>query len=441
MTALPAKDDAAPTGFSEDTALRPADSYRNSPPVDEFHYAAPSSGFADQTIHDFPARTCARCHGPDGSGAVTGGEAPNLTIQEPAYLQAALEAYTRGSRKSGYMQNIAAQLSEAEISALAHYYGSLPAQTPSSPPGAPELVNRGQAIATEGVPEIGAPACANCHESSGSKITGAPHLAGQSVIYLRRELTAMSRGGRGSTGWWNPMPSVAHALSDRDIAAVAAYYSGLKPAKGAAAAQATQPSSPAQTGSGDLAAAKAIFNTQCVKCHVNNGRGDPQGNYPDLTLLTTPFVAQNLYEFRSGARPSDKMRQVTGGLSLADINSLAHYINGLTPQPALAKPDAAAALRGAAIATRGDSARGIPACLSCHDANGVNALPLIPRLEGQNVFYLRKRLTVFAQPDARNLSTLNPMPQIASKLTDQERADLAAYFASAAPLQKPSSQP
>jgi cytochrome c553 len=123
------------------------------------------------------------------------------------------------------------------------------------------------------------------------------------------------------------------------------------------------------------------------------------------------------------------------------MRSLAHYVNGLTPQPSPAKPDAAAALRGAALATRGDPARGVPTCLSCHDAKGVAALPLIPRLQGQNAFYLRRRLALFAAPYGKNLSALNPMPLIAGKLTEQERSDLAAYFAAAAPLEKPAARP
>jgi cytochrome c553 len=123
------------------------------------------------------------------------------------------------------------------------------------------------------------------------------------------------------------------------------------------------------------------------------------------------------------------------------MRGLALYVNRLTPQQAKAQPDAAAAQRGAALATRGDPARGLPACLSCHDANGVAALPLIPRLQGQNVFYLHNRLNAFAERYAANLSALNPMPSIVSKLTDRERADLAAYFAATPPLQKPPPRP
>jgi cytochrome c553 len=118
------------------------------------------------------------------------------------------------------------------------------------------------------------------------------------------------------------------------------------------------------------------------------------------------------------------------------MTSLANYENSLTPEPALARPDADAAARGATIAMHGLADRGVPACLGCHDATSTTALPLIPRLQGQSPVYLRHRLDNFAKPYDVNLSALNPMPAIASQLTDQERADLAAYFAAAAPLQK-----
>jgi cytochrome c553 len=440
MTALPGKADAASTGSGGDTLLRPANELRNSPPVDEFLYAAPASGFSDQTIQENPAATCARCHGVDGSGAVTGGEAPNLTIQDAAYLLMSLNAYTRGARKSGFMQNIAAQLSSAQITALSNYYAGLPVQTVSSPQADPALVKRGETIATEGIREHAIPACANCHESQGSKITGAPHIAGQSATFLRRQLGALRLGGRGSTVAWNPMSAEAHNLSDNDIAALATYYSGLKAAKATNGEQAAQWPH-AIVPEGNTGKAKEIFETRCVKCHANGGRGDPERSVPDLTIQSTPYVAQSLFSFRTRARPNEKMLEVVDSLSFDEMTGLANYVNSLTPQPALAKPDPEAALRGAALATQGVAERSVSACLSCHDAKGTAALPLIPRLQGQSALYLRNKLNDFAKPYDVDLSALNPMPAIASKLTDWERADLAAYFAAAAPLEKATARP
>jgi cytochrome c553 len=135
------------------------------------------------------------------------------------------------------------------------------------------------------------------------------------------------------------------------------------------------------------------------------------------------------------------MQEVTDALNFDLMTSLADYIDSLAPRPALAKPDTAAALRGAAIATKGIANRGVPGCLGCHGAKGVAALPLIPLLQGQNSAYLLRRLDNFAKAYDVNRSALNPMPAIASQLTHEERANLAAYFAATPPLQKPTARP
>jgi cytochrome c553 len=447
MTALPdtklASNAAAPIGLADDAALRPANPQRNAPPTEEFQYAAPSGGFTDSSVHANPVATCARCHGNDGTGAATGGEAPNLTIQDAAYLQRSLAAYTSGARKSGFMQNIAAQLSEAQVVALSNHYAGLPVQTIAAPQPDASLVKRGELIATEGIRESAIPACANCHESVGSAMTRAPHIAGQSATFLRRQLGAFRLGGRGSSVSWNPMTAVAHDLGDNDISALAAFYSGLKPAKAGADQAANYPQArvPQSGASGDLGKAQQIFETRCTKCHTNDGRGDPDGGFPDLTIQSAPYVAQTLFSFRARTRTNDKMIEVTDSLNYDELTSLANYVASLKPQQALAKPDMEAAARGAAIAEHGAGDRGVPACLSCHGAKGVAALPLIPRLQGQSPVYLRSRLDSFVKSYDIDRSTLNPMPAIANQLTAREREDVAAYFAAAAPLEKTATQP
>ncbi|MBY0613375.1 MAG: c-type cytochrome [Beijerinckiaceae bacterium] len=438
MTALP-KIETPFANPAPDGALRPANPQRNSEPVDEFLYAAPASGFADQSIATSPAATCARCHGADGSGAVTGGEAPNLTIADAAHLKAALEVYTSGARKSGYMQPIAAELTGAQITALADYFASLPVKTVPSPDTDPALLKRGEEIATEGIRERAVPACANCHESAGAKLSNAPNIAGQSEVFLKRQLAAFGHGGRGSALGWNPMTAIAHDLSDDDAKALAAYYAARMPAKAGGGDMVVKPvEAHARL---DPAAAKEIFETRCAKCHVNFGRGDAEGSYPNLTIQASSYVAQTLYSFRTRRRTNEKMLQVVDGLTLDELTNIASYVGGLPPEPSLGKPDEAAAARGAVLAEHGAPERGVPACLSCHGAAGVGALPLAARLQGQSAIYLRNRLDTFAQAPGRDGESLNPMPLIASRLTETERAELAAYFASLKPLQKSAMQP
>jgi len=76
----------------------------------------------------FDSAICARCHGADGRGRV--GVAPALAgLREPD-LETALRGYRDGSRPSGFMQPFAAQLSDTDLVAAAHYYAALPGATP-----------------------------------------------------------------------------------------------------------------------------------------------------------------------------------------------------------------------------------------------------------------------------------------------------------------------
>ena len=67
--------------------------------------------------------------------------------------------------------------------------------------------------------------CAGCHGPKGvSMIPTNPNLAGQHEAYLNAQLKAFRAGTR-----TNPtMNAMAKALSDADIANIAAYYSSLK---------------------------------------------------------------------------------------------------------------------------------------------------------------------------------------------------------------------
>ncbi|KXF77030.1 cytochrome C554 [Paramesorhizobium deserti] len=67
--------------------------------------------------------------------------------------------------------------------------------------------------------------CRTCHGLDGiAQIPVAPHLAGESEIYLRAQLEAFRSGKRQN----EMMSVVAKDLSDEDIANVAAWYSAIR---------------------------------------------------------------------------------------------------------------------------------------------------------------------------------------------------------------------
>ena len=69
-----------------------------------------------------------------------------------------------------------------------------------------------------------AAACAACHGATGISANGMwPNLAGQKEIYLAKQMKAFRDGDRKDP----MMAPMAAALSDDDIANLAAYYSSL----------------------------------------------------------------------------------------------------------------------------------------------------------------------------------------------------------------------
>lgn len=100
------------------------------------------------------------------------------------------------------------------------------------------------------------------------------------------------------------------------------------------------------------------------------------------------------------------------------------------------KPIALLALSGFAISSTSVLARG-PAnpeaakklaepCQACHGANGVATAPIYPHLAGQYADYLARALHEY-RDGGRN----NPIMAVyVEKLSDQDIAELAAYFSS-----------
>jgi cytochrome c553 len=90
-----------------------------------------------------------------------------------------------------------------------------------------------------------------------------------------------------------------------------------------------------------------------------------------------------------------------------------------------AAPAKADAAKGATLYDSGDAARGIPACASCHGANGNSTIAANPKLAGLPEAYVYKQLVDFTTPNR-----VNPvMSTYAKALSDDEKKNLAAYLA------------
>lgn len=155
------------------------------------------------------AGMCFACHGVEGNSK--NANFPTLAGQKPDYIANQLRAFRKGARKNGMMQNMAANMTDAEINNLAAYFASVKNKSAG---GDSKLVAEGKAKAS---------ICFGCH---GDKATGmvAPRLAGQQSAYLQRQLQAFKDGSRKNS----LMSGIAKMLSDEDIKSVTEYMGSLK---------------------------------------------------------------------------------------------------------------------------------------------------------------------------------------------------------------------
>jgi cytochrome c553 len=151
---------------------------------------------------------------------------PVLHGQPVDYLLSALLAYADGTRQSGIMQPLAADLQAEDMRRLADYYAEL--VPPKTEPRARDaaLIESGRKLVVEGAPEIGVPACVTCHTNTNPS---APRLAGQYEAYMAGQLRLMKTGRVSATVNAALMASIAQRLSDDQIDAACAYLASLPP--------------------------------------------------------------------------------------------------------------------------------------------------------------------------------------------------------------------
>lgn len=170
---------------------------------------------------------CTRCHG-DATSPPISDLIPALGGQTEAYLTRALTEYAEGTRPSGVMQPVADLLDDDEIRSLAAYYSGT--ALPGMPTdGDPNRIARGQALAREGDPERGVPACLACH--SGNRSTNFPNLAGLSAGYIEAQLQVWRSGARDTTVYGQIMAPIARRLSAEQVKDAAAYFSSVDAAE------------------------------------------------------------------------------------------------------------------------------------------------------------------------------------------------------------------
>jgi cytochrome c553 len=185
---------------------------------------------ADQAPDTMESRVqaCALCHGAQGQGT-DNDYFPRLAGKPAGYLYNQLVAFRLGRRHYPPMNYLLEFLPDPYLHAMADYFA---AQKPPLPPKtipivSQDLLTLGQSLVTQGDPNRGIPACANCHGPSFTGMEPAiPGLLGLKATYITAQLGAWRYGTRTATAP-DCMQIVAGHLTETDVTAVAAWLASL----------------------------------------------------------------------------------------------------------------------------------------------------------------------------------------------------------------------
>jgi cytochrome c553 len=173
----------------------------------------------------------------------------------------------------------------------------------------------------------------------------------------------------------------------------------------------------AEASAGDAEAGKKKFYT-CQGCHgvVGYTNAFPTYHVPRLGGQHADYIVAALEAYQSGERKHPSMQGNAAALSEDDMEDIAMFVSkfrGLNQ----------------ALPTHGNIAEGkekAQVCASCHGSDGNGDNSSVPRLAGQYEDYI-----VQALKDYKSGARKNPvMSGFAAGLSEEDREDIAAYYAS-----------
>ncbi|KLU05983.1 putative cytochrome c-552 [Rhodopirellula islandica] len=192
----------------------------------------------------------------------------------------------------------------------------------------------------------------------------------------------------------------------------------------------------AERSESDLSAlAKLPLLQACVDCHGVDGGSRAGKQVPHLTGQGEAYLRQSLIAFRSSERTSGVMMPVCHDLTDQEIEALSKHYHEMNSADVRSRvdeaiPDQAAIDRGRELAMRGDRGRKIPSCQKCHGPDLENRRDDYPSLSGQSKWYLQRQLELFEKRARGGTQTARLMHPIADELSERDRSDLAAFYAS-----------
>ena len=170
----------------------------------------------------------------------------------------------------------------------------------------------------------------------------------------------------------------------------------------------------------------------CTACHGDQGRAGPDGYYPRLAGKPAGYLYNQLVNFREGRRHYGLMTGLLDTMDDKYLQEIAQHFSSLELpylKPIPTTTSAALLSRGQQLATRGDDAKGQPACTQCHGTQLTGVLPQTPGLLGLPRDYLNAQLGGW-KTGQRHANAPDCMADIARKLSDADANAVTHWLSS-----------
>lgn len=168
--------------------------------------------------------------------------------------------------------------------------------------------------------------------------------------------------------------------------------------------------------------------TTCASCHGVLGAGRATGA-PRLAGKNPDYLAHALSMFKAGTRASVVMQSVAHDLSENEISSLALFFSTQNPPHARGEspPPSGLVTAGKQLAELG-AAPDVPACFSCHGADGKGNGVRYPSIAGEPAAFVINRLHEFQARAKAGTPSPGTMMAVSATLNERQIEEAAAYL-------------
>ena len=169
-----------------------------------------------------------------------------------------------------------------------------------------------------------------------------------------------------------------------------------------------------------------------MSCHGKQGKAASDGYYPRIAGKPAGYLYNQLRNFRDGRRRQyPLMVYMVQNLSDDYLRELADFFaqqQAPYPPPQTVAAAGAVLERGHMLATHGDPARHIPACVACHGNALTGVAPAIPGLLGLPRDYINAQFGAW-RDSLRHAMAPDCMAQITQKLSVADISAVSAWLA------------